>query len=212
MLLRAVLVAMLGRFDEAWTLAREANDRLRALRGDTEEIWLAEIAELAGDYEVAADHFRRSFEPMQSRGIRGVLSVLGPELARVLCARRRQEAAEPLAHLGRQLPSEDDVWPQLAWRQAQALVDAASGKHADAERLAREAVAIAELTDGLNFQGGALSDLGEVLVAAGRTDEAAAAVEQALERYERKKNLAMVARARARLAELQASFAPAESA
>lgn len=211
MLLRGVLVAMLGRFDEAWTLAREANDQLRALRGDTEEIWLGEIAELAGDYEAAADYFRRSFESMRSRGIRGVLSGLGPGLARVLCAQGRHEEAKPLAELGRRLANENDVWPQVVWRQAQALVDAASGKHADGERRAREAVAIAELTDGLNLQGDALGDLGEVLVASGRTDEAVTAVEQALERYERKKNLAMVARTRIRLAELRASFAHSNS-
>ena len=32
MLLRAVLLAMLGRFDQAWPLAREANDRLERLQ------------------------------------------------------------------------------------------------------------------------------------------------------------------------------------
>jgi hypothetical protein len=54
-----------------------------------------------------------------------------------------------------------------------------------------------------NSQGDALCDLAEVLAAAGRTKEAVAALEQALERYERKKNLAMAARARERLGELQ---------
>jgi len=43
-----------------------------------------------------------------------------------------------------------------------------------------------------------------VLVAAGRTDEAAEALAQALDRYERKKNLAMVAQVHPRLEELRA--------
>ena len=73
------------------------------------------------------------------------------------------------------------------------------GEPREAERLAHEAVAIAERTDALNVQGDALCDLAEVLAAAGRTDEAAQALEQALERYERKKNLAMAARVRPRL-------------
>ena len=73
----------------------------------------------------------------------------------------------------------------------------------DAEALARDSVAIIERTDGLNFQGDAFCDLAEVLAAAGRTDEAAAALEQALERYERKKNLAMVARVRPKLETLR---------
>jgi hypothetical protein len=42
-----------------------------------------------------------------------------------------------------------------------------------------------------------------VLATAGRTEEAAGALQQALERYERKKNLAMVAQVRAKLEELR---------
>jgi hypothetical protein len=38
------------------------------------------------------------------------------------------------------------------------------------------------------MQGDVLGDLAEVLAAAGRTEEAAEALEQALERYQRKKN------------------------
>ena len=60
MLLRAVLLAMLGRFGEAWPLATEANERLRAMRGELEEVWLAEIALMQGDYETAADYLRRA--------------------------------------------------------------------------------------------------------------------------------------------------------
>ena len=53
------------------------------------------------------------------------------------------------------------------------------------------------------MQGDAYADLAEVLLLAGKPDEAAAALEQALERYERKGNLVSAQRARARLAELQ---------
>jgi thioredoxin-like negative regulator of GroEL len=78
------------------------------------------------------------------------------------------------------------------------------GKHADAESLAREAVSILASTDALNNQGDALCDLAEVLAAASRTEEAADALEQALDRYGRKKNLAMVAQVCLRLEALQA--------
>ena len=77
------------------------------------------------------------------------------------------------------------------------------GEHAEAERLAREAVAIGEGTDALNWQGDAYADLAEVLLLGGKADEAVAALEQALERYERKGNLVMAGRARARLIALQ---------
>jgi class 3 adenylate cyclase len=203
MLLRAVLLAMLGRFDEAWPLAREANDRLRALRGNVEEGWLAEIAMLAGDHEAAVHYLRRSCESLEAQGMRNVLSSAAPELSRALCALGRYDEAAPLAELGRQLAAEYDVWAQMLWRRAQALVDAASGKHAGAERLARQAVAIAMRTDGLNLQGDALCDLAEVLTAAARMDEAAATLEQALERYQRKGNLVSTHRTQERLAELR---------
>src|SRR4029450_7816048 len=110
-----------------------------------------------------------------------------------LCALRRYDEADPLAQLGRELGREQDFATQMLWRQVQGRVDAHRGEHASAERLAREAVAIGERTDALNYQGDALCDLAEVLAAAGRSDEAAEALEQALGRYERKKNLAMAA-------------------
>ena len=56
----------------------------------------------------------------------------------------------------------------------------------------------------MSDQGDALCDLAEVLATAGRSDEAVDALEQALERYERKKNLAMVAQVKPKLEELRA--------
>ena len=192
-LLRAVLLAMLGRFDEAWPLARRANDEISAFRGSFEEAWLAQIAELEGDHESAARYLRRAFEYCETRGLRGFLSTHASALGRMLCVLGRYEEAERNVRLGRELTAENDSLSQQLWRQAQALIDAASGRLAMAEVLAREACAIAEQSDGLNGQGAALCDLAEVLERAGRTDEAAEALEQALDRYERKQNLAMIA-------------------
>jgi len=75
--------------------------------------------------------------------------------ARVNYARTRAEAfdeAEPLADRGRELSEDNDATSQAMWRQVQALVRAHRGEHEDAERLAREAVDIAEATDGLAMQ------------------------------------------------------------
>ena len=85
------------------------------------------------------------------------------------------------------------------WRQVQGLVLASRGEYAEAERLVRDAIAIVDRTDALNHQGDARCDLAEVLERAGRAGDAKAALEQALERYERKRNLAMVAQVRKRL-------------
>jgi class 3 adenylate cyclase len=208
LLLRGVLLAMLGRFDEAWRLALEGNDRLRALRGAFEEFWLAEIAMLEGDDEAAERYLRRTCEEMQARELHGALSTMAPRLGRVLCPSARYDEAESLAQLGRRLVDETDLITQVEWRRTQALVDAAAGKYADAEQLARAAVAIAERTDALNDQAGALGDLAHVLSSAGRTAEALAVLEEALARYERKRNLAMAQRVRAKLADLPPAPAP----
>jgi tetratricopeptide (TPR) repeat protein len=83
-----------------------------------------------------------------------------------------------------------------------ALALAHRGEHAEAESLAREAVAIAAESDALDWQGDTLYDLAEVLIEAGRPQEAAETLEEALERYSRKQILVMAARVRDRLAAL----------
>src|SRR5262249_43923143 len=133
-------------------------------------------------------------------GADAVVSWVAPMLARELCALHRRDDAEPLVKLGRRYADENDPGTQAIWRQAWALMDAAAGRHEEAERLSREAVGMADRTDALNMQGDALGDLAHVLAAAGRTDEANAVLGQALDRYERKHNHAMAAHIRARLA------------
>jgi tetratricopeptide (TPR) repeat protein len=93
-----------------------------------------------------------------------------------------------------------------------AKVLARRGEHESAERLARKSVALAEGTDFLNDQADAYADLAEVLELAGGRDEASAALEQALTLYERKRNLAMAERVRARLAVFRTSPAAVDRA
>jgi ribose 1,5-bisphosphokinase PhnN len=88
----------------------------------------------------------------------------------------------------------------MLWRQVRAKVHARRGEHAGAERLAREAVAVCEETDMLDAQGEVYADLADVLLLTGKADEAAMALAQALERHERKGNVVMAERMRARLA------------
>jgi tetratricopeptide (TPR) repeat protein len=130
----------------------------------------------------------------------GFLSTAAAVLAQALCALDRLDEADAWAARAIQLGASDDAHTQMLWRQARAKVLARRGEHAEAERLAREAVAISEGTDMLNMQGDANADLAKVLLLGGKADEAAAALEQALDRYERKGNLVMAGRARDRLA------------
>jgi hypothetical protein len=91
----------------------------------------------------------------------------------------------------------------MSWRQVKAKVLARRGKQSEAELLARDAVAIGEGTEFLNGQGDAIADLAEVLLLDGQRDEAVAALEMAIDRYERKGNLVSARHARARLAALR---------
>jgi class 3 adenylate cyclase/tetratricopeptide (TPR) repeat protein len=201
-LFRSHLLAMLGRFDEAWADARLASERLDELSGgvDAGEYTLAEIATLEGDDETAARHLRGFCDFLTAAEQRGLLSTFAPMLGRSLCELGRYEEAEPQAQLGRELGEEHDIATQALWRQVQARVESHRGRHAEADALAREAVALIEQTDALNFQGAALSDLAEVLIEGGRAEDAHAPLAAAIERYERKRNLAGAARLRARFA------------
>lgn len=121
----------------------------------------------------------------------------------MLCEVGRYDEAEQLAAQGRDLGDEHDPVTQSRWRLVAALVAAHRGEHTDAERLAREALSYSQQTDSPRLQGNAYYDLAEVLQAAGRRDEAAAAWHEALDRYERKGIIPLARRTRERLSALQ---------
>ena len=200
-LLRHACAVSTRRGQSRFRRARGCVSSSRTTRGGNH---FADIAALAGDHESAARYLQRACDRFERQSSWALLSTYAPALGRSLCALGRYDEAEPLAQRGRELGDEDDLVTQALWRQVQALVHAHRGEHAEAERLAREAISITERMDGLNYQGDVLCDLAEVLAAAGRTDEAADALEQALERYGRKKNLAMVAQVTPRLEKLRA--------
>ena len=106
-----------------------------------------------------------------------------------------------------ELGGSENVTTQILARQVQAKVLARRGQYAEGERVAREAIALADATDGLIFQGDALRDLAEVLELAGRSAETAVALREALERYERKGALAPAERIRERLPALEPASA-----
>jgi class 3 adenylate cyclase/tetratricopeptide (TPR) repeat protein len=204
--LRGVLLAMLGRTEEAWAVANPAGDRLREL-GLPPGTWHAEIALITGDLPAAAEYLREGCDGMETRGATAQLSTYVALLGRVLCALGRADEAEPLAEKGRRLGDPEDVWTQALWRQAQALVHSARSEHAEAVRLAHEAVDWISRTDSLLRQGDAQCDLAQVLEAAGRREEAVAAWRGALDRYERKGIIPHVARVREHLAALEPASA-----
>ena len=204
---RAWLLAMLGRFEEAWTIARPASERLRDFTGGdySGELQLAAIATLEGDHEAAVGYLRPICDLMQAQGEHLLLATPAAQLSRSLCHLGRYDEAESLAQLSRKLEDEHDVLTQTLWRQVQALVHAHRGDHPQAEPLARQAVFIINRTDLINRQGDALCDLAAVLTLADRPREAADALQQAVILYERKGDVVSTRNARVRLKQLQAT-------
>jgi tetratricopeptide (TPR) repeat protein len=141
---------------------------------------------------------REVLDLVTERGLVAFQVYLGVDLGRCFCRLGQVEEATPYAAFAREADPDGSLALPL-----QARVHAHRGEHDAAERLAREGVARFEQTDRLADQGHAWWDLAEVFVVAGRTAEACAALEQALDRYERKKNLALVAQVRPRLEALR---------
>ena len=206
-LARALLLAMLDETDEAWAIALPASERGRELGIPSADIWLAEIALIAGDQQAAAEYLRKGCEDLEKRGATGQLSTYVSQLGRVLCVLGRPDEAEQCAEKGRELGDPDDVWTQALSRQAQALVHSSRGQHAEAVGLAEEAVEWWSRTDSLLRQGEAHGDLADVLEAAGRRDDAIVAWRDALGCYERKQVLPLAVRVREHLAALEPASA-----
>jgi tetratricopeptide (TPR) repeat protein len=200
---------MEGNFEEARRMARE--DRailedlgLKVAAGmAAEEYGLVEI--LAGDPAAAERVLRDGFKALEEIRETSILANLAAMLAQVLYSQERDEEALRFSEISEQATARDDLSSQVQWRAVRAKLRARMGEPEQGERLAREAVALAEETpDFLLLRGDALLDLGEVLITIGHRAAAVPAIEKALQLYEQKGNVVSARAARGRLAELTA--------
>ena len=193
---RAMLLAMLGRIDEAWPLAEARAQHLREVSGKsfpgTEYLGL--IAMMEGDRERACRH-TAEFIDEAPPGSDGVMASWKSMLARDLYYLGRIDEVEPLldaARIAGWHPVERTLVPAV-----EALLLSRAGAHDQAEELARAAVATAETeTDNVWLQGWSNEDLAFVLERAGRVGEAREALKHALTVWERKRCLPYVRRVR----------------
>jgi class 3 adenylate cyclase/tetratricopeptide (TPR) repeat protein len=207
---QAHLEAMQGQFD----LARK---HVGAARGIAEELGLTilldasiprsagEIETLAANPAAAVRELGPSCERLEASGDFGHFASSAACLGDALLLLQRVEEAAPLIARASQWTLDDDVDAQVGWRRVRARILARAGEQSDAERLAREAVALCEPTDIVYLRGEALRDLAEVLELGGNVDESTAALEQALALYEDKGNVVMAGRMKERIAELTAT-------
>jgi class 3 adenylate cyclase/tetratricopeptide (TPR) repeat protein len=202
------LNAMCGEFETARALiarARAISDELGF------RVWVAGFSLIAGDIEMLADdpraaeaELRSGYEELEKMGDRGLLSRVAAELARALYAQARYSDAERYATTSKELAGNADIASQISWRAIHGKVLARRSEFEAAETLCREAVHVAEQTDGLNSRARAFMDLAEVLDLADRADEGVPVVQRAIHLFDRKRNAVSARTARFFLTELEA--------
>jgi tetratricopeptide (TPR) repeat protein len=186
--------AMRGRFQQARQLVAQS-------RSVSEDLGLEIMAaagrqisgtveQLAGDLVAAERELRQGYEILEAHGENSYLSTIAGQLAGVLYDQGRYEAAEQFAKVSQTAASADDIVSQVLWRGTEAKVLARRGAYPEADRLAREAVTLAERIDLTGFRGQAHIDLAEVLQLAGLQEEATEQLERAARLWELKGNLA----------------------
>ena len=197
---RATLLAMLGRFDEAWPLAEARSNHLREMTGNTSRNaaqYLAMIATIEGDRERAVRHSAEELELIAHYAIAAATGKA--RLARELCYLERFDEAERLLEEARAVPPPGSGIRVMA-AAAEALLLTHRGELEQAETLVRTAVTTAETrTDNVWWQGYTHQDLATVLEQAGRIDEAREELDRTLTIWERKGCLPCADRIRAEI-------------
>jgi DNA-binding SARP family transcriptional activator len=200
----AALLAMQGR-------AADADELIAAARTATEDagesIWVItqwySYVILYGDATSAEAELRPAYQALGRIGETGHFSTIAHALANAVYRQGRYDEAEQLIEECERASGPNDVHSQVLWRSTRAKVFARRHAFDEAERLAREAVEFAETSDFLPAHADALADLAEVLALMGRPDEAAHALDGAIEIYERKGNVLAANSCRARLAHVR---------
>jgi class 3 adenylate cyclase/tetratricopeptide (TPR) repeat protein len=199
------LEAMRGRFQEA----RDLISRSRSILEEVSlPVWMAgPLTQMSGWVEILADdpaaaerELRVGAKKLQEIGELPWLSTVAGILAEAVYAQGRYEDVDQWLHITEESAGSEDVYSQSLLRGIKAKLLARRGEADEAERLGREAVAIAEPTDFLFIQAFAFLSLGEALISAGRKDQAVEVLNKALEVCERKDFTVGAQRAREMLA------------
>jgi tetratricopeptide (TPR) repeat protein len=208
--LRGGLEATRGDVAAGRELVARARDHARELGQLTVlgavEMQEVEIALASGDLGLAVEAGLRGVEILERAGETGWLSTLAAETAHGLYGLGRDDEALGLAERGEQAGAEDDVMTLMLVRQVRAKVLARRGELVEAERLAREALSLSPGSEAPVHHGDALVDLGIVLAAAGKRDDALAALDEARSVYESKGYVLGIARTEKLRSELGATL------
>jgi predicted ATPase/class 3 adenylate cyclase len=209
--MRAPFQAGMGQLEEA----RESIARAKAILEEVAlTVWIAgpltQIAGwvelIAGDPAVAERHLRWGYETLNEIGEFSWLSTTVAILAEAVYQQGRFDEAEEFTEISQKTGAADDAYSQVLWRSVRAKVLAARGEVGEAERLSREAAALAETTDFLHLRAHAMTSSAEVFRLSDRAADALPAITQAAELFERKGNAVAAANARRFFDEVKASL------
>jgi tetratricopeptide (TPR) repeat protein len=148
---------------------------------------------LAGNYATAESILRGAVARAEVFEEWAVLANRAAELAEALWAQGRQQEALEWTDSALARSDESDVSAQFTIRAVRAKVLAELDGAGEADTLARSALELVDRTDALNQRANVRRDLAHVLSRAGRTREAAAVAEEAVQLYERKGNVVSAA-------------------
>jgi tetratricopeptide (TPR) repeat protein len=156
---------------------------------------------LVGDLQTAERRLSEGVEALQAMGETGFLSTTASALADIRFDLGKDEEAMADSRVSEQTAATDDIASQAGWRYARAKVLARAGQTEEAERLALEAIEIADGTDHLTIRADTRRSLGETLLLLGRREDGNRELEEAIRLYEAKGNVVMAERTRAKLRE-----------
>ena len=197
----AQLRAMNGEFEKARALYRRGRGLLRELgqglnaASTAIDILLVEL--LAGDLVAAEQDAMPDYEFLSRAGETYFMSTMAALLSRVVRDQGRDGEALVFSRIAEGATAADDIDSQALWRSIRAPIVARAGNLAEAESLARSAVALAQQSDALQMQADTLSELAAVLNLAGRVDEARQTIDSAIATYRAKGDIVSATRATA---------------
>jgi predicted ATPase len=188
---RGALVALSGALDEGYALMRESSEAANRLGAHLHEARLGSefwyvVAAAAGRVQDAEHVLRGAVRFLDDHGERGLLSTRLVYLGHIAYAAGEFAAADVLAKRCAELSPEDDYANRVELRLLAAKLAAHAGEADTAQKLASDAVAIAERTDSHVQTARALEDCAAVEQRLGRPREATAALEQAIAMHKRK--------------------------
>ena len=201
----AGLHAMRGNFDEARSLF-ERGQTIQTELGQNLSIAAGfqisgMIEMLAGEPAAAERELRRGYQALEEMGDKGFLVTTAAFLARSLYEQGRYDEALVFTQTSEELAPSEDLTARGDWVSTRAKLLARTGEAEEAEKLAREALAIFKEEAEVRDRADALMDLAEVLEIGGRVEDARPHMEEAARLYEIKGIVPSLERARSRLKE-----------